>query len=316
MHATGYALFTLGIFALNRCIDVGGDFIEIDSPPADAPTAAPPAGAPPAPIAPGAPPKESHPLLSDAEPSADGVCAVWCCCATRSERTRCGAIMDALYAPPRFLYRWTVPEPDRRACGDRRLWPATVVTAIVYTLVLSFTMVEIASRSICLLGIRKNSLGATVLCFAAGFPDLITATVLCHRRATHRPRRAGALAYPPTTRARRLAAPTPCSRGCGRPGMQQMAASNSFGAFIFNAFIALGLPWVVLGFSSDIYPPARSTLFVAIFGFLCTLVAVVAVLVCRLRLNRNLGAFLLLLYAFYLTTVIHDGLTRLARPPE
>ena len=70
----------------------------------------------------------------------------------------------------------------------------------------------VSSRSICLLGVRKNALGATVLCFAAGLPDLITVLVLC-----------------------------------SRPGTQVMAASNAFGAFAFNAFVALGLPWVRRG---------------------------------------------------------------------
>ena len=93
-------------------------------------------------------------------------------------------------------------------------------------------MVAVASRAICLLGVRKNALGATALCLAAGFPDLITVVVLCDR-----------------------------------PGMQQMAASNSFGAYAFNSFVALGLPWVILGLYSDVFPPARGTWYPAAVGF-------------------------------------------------
>ena len=45
-------------------------------------------------------------------------------------------------------------------------------------------------------------------------------------------------------------------------------------------------------------------------------VALLALLLSRLELHRNLGVGLLLLYVFYLVTVIHDGMTRIARPPE
>ena len=51
--------------------------------------------------------------------------------------------------------------------------------------------------------------------------------------------------------------------------MQQMAASNSFGAYAFNSFVALGLPWVILGLYSDVFPPARGTWFTAVVGFSC-----------------------------------------------
>ncbi len=141
--------------------------------------------------------------------------------------------------------------------------------------------VTVSSRSICLLGVRKNALGATALCFAAGLPDLITVLVLT-----------------------------------SRPGMFTMAASNAFGAYAFNAFVALGLPWVVLGTYSDVFPPARGTWFPAMVGFSCCGVALLALLFSRLELHRNLGVGLLLLYVFYLVTVIHDGMTRMARPPE
>ena len=127
---------------------------------------------------------------------------------------------------------------------------------------------------------RKNSLGATVLCLAAGFPDLLTAMILVKR-----------------------------------PGMQAMAASNPFGAFLFNGFVALGLPWVVLGTYADVFPPAKGTWYPSLVGFVAISAALVALLAVRLRLSRGLGYFLLLLYAAYLYAIIHDGTTRPARPP-
>jgi len=51
-------------------------------------------------------------------------------------------------------------------------------------------------------------------------------------------------------------------------------------------------------------------------GFSCCGVALLALLLYRLELHRHLGVALLLLYLFYLVTVIHDGVTRIARPPE
>ena len=142
-------------------------------------------------------------------------------------------------------------------------------------------MVEIASRAICLLGIRKNALGATALCVAAGFPDLVTVIVLCRR-----------------------------------PEMLQTAASNAFGAYVFNALLPLGLPWAILGAYADVFPPARGTFFTALVGFACIGVGTCAVAARRFVLDRPLGVVLLLLYAAYLTIIIHDGATRWARPAD
>ena len=136
------------------------------------------------------------------------------------------------------------------------------------------------AQAICLLGIRKNALGATVLCLSAGFPDLLMALVLA-----------------------------------GKPGMQHMAASNPFGALAFNAFVALGLPWAVLGSYSDVFPPSRATWFSSLVGFVCILVALLALVACRLQLSRGLGIGLLWLYVLYLTIVVYDGTVRAARPP-
>ena len=73
---------------------------------------------------------------------------------------------------------------------------------------------------------------------------------------------------------------------------------------------------MVLGFYSDVFPPARGTWFPGMVGFACVGVALLALLLAKFELHRNLGLFLLLLYVFYLVTVIHDGTTRIARPPE
>ena len=198
---------------------------------------------------------------------------------TRTLADRC---MAALSAPPRALFTCTVPRPDGASgllCG-RRPWPLTLLVCIAYTLALSYGMVTIASRAICLLGIRKNSLGATILTISAGFPDLLTALVLV-----------------------------------GRPGMAEMAASNAFGALAFNAFVALGLPWLVLGSYTDVFPPARGTWFPSLVGFVSILLGLAALCASRMRLSRGLGIALLALYAAYVVAMIADGTTRPARPP-
>merc|ERR1712166_733819 len=82
----------------------------------------------------------------------------------------------------------------------------TLLTCICYSLGLSYLLVSLASRAICLLSIHKNSLGA-FLCLLSGFPDLITVVLLSRR-----------------------------------PGMHQMAASNAFGSFAFNSCFSLGKP--------------------------------------------------------------------------
>ena len=189
---------------------------------------------------------------------------------------------DVVAAPPRLLFSYTVPQAHARLAvfGGQRPWPLTLLLCITYTLLLSYAMVAIATRGICLLGVRKNALGATLLCLSAGFPDLITAMVLVKR-----------------------------------PGMQTMAAANPFGAFVFNSFVALGLPWLILGSHADIFPPARGTWFPSLVGFCAIALAVCGILACQLKLTRSLGVALLTLYVGYLVVIIHDGTTRPARPP-
>ena len=143
-------------------------------------------------------------------------------------------------------------------------------------------MVAIATRGVCLLGVRKNSLGATVLCLSAGFPDLITAMILVRRPGN---------------------------------GMVEMAVANPFGAFLFNALVALGLPWLILGSYADVFPPARGTWFPSLVGFGCIGIALLLLLANRLRVSKSLGYALLGLYLAYLAVIIHDGTTRMARPP-
>lgn len=223
-------------------------------------------------------------------------------------------VVDRLVAPPRLLFGWTVPVADvpMPLLRDRRPWVFTLIACIGYMLLLSYLMVLIATRvgapllvpclhlwpwtlcgswldptscprlpqAICLLGIRKNTLGATVLCLSAGLPDLLTAVVLV-----------------------------------GKPGMHQMAASNPFGALVFNAFVALGLPWAVLGLYTDVFPPARGTWFSSLVGFACILIGLFALVAGQLRLSHRLGIGLLCLYVVYLILVVYDGTLRAARPP-
>ena len=92
-------------------------------------------------------------------------------------------------------------------------------------------------------------------------------------------------------------------------------AANPFGALLFNALVALGLPWLILGTYADVFPPARGTWLPSLVGFGCILIALLALLLCRLRLTRGLGVGLLSLYVLYLTVIIHDGSARPARPP-
>ena len=190
--------------------------------------------------------------------------------------------LDVVAMPPRWLFRLTIPHAHEPiAClGGRRPWALTLSLCIAYTLILSYSMVAVASRAICLLGVRKNSLGATVLCLSAGFPDLLTAMILVKR-----------------------------------PGMIGMAASNPFGALLFNGFIALGLPWLILGTYADVFPPAKGTWYPSLVGFLCIAAALLGILLNGLRLTRGLGVGLLTLYMAYLVVVIYDGTTRPARPP-
>ena len=201
--------------------------------------------------------------------------------ATGGAYERC---FEVLSVPPRLLYRYSVPDATAPAfwLGGRRPWALTILICIAYTLMLSYMMVTIATRGVCLLGLRKNALGATVLCLSAGLPDLLTAMILVRRPG---------------------------------PGMVEMAAANPFGAFAFNGFVALGMPWLILGSYADVFPPARGTWLPSLVGFVCIALGLLALLVNRLRISRRLGYVLLTLYAIYVVMIVHDGTTRPARPP-
>ena len=97
--------------------------------------------------------------------------------------------------------------------------------------------------------------------------------------------------------------------------MVEMALANPFGALLFNALIALGLPWLILGSYADVFPPPPGTWFASLVGFGCIFAALLALLACRLRVSRGLGYFLLALYVAFLAFIIFDGTTRPQRPP-
>ena len=89
-----------------------------------------------------------------------------------------------------------------------------------------------------------------------------------------------------------------------RPGMHQMAASNAFGSFAFNSCFSLGFPWVVIGLYSDVFPPSASSWTSGFIGFGSIALALVALLVARLKLSRTLGVVLLVMYVTYLTLIV------------
>lgn len=173
--------------------------------------------------------------------------------------------------PPRYLFAHTIVNAHRRVscCGTQLMfWPLTLLTCVCYSLGMSYLLVTLASRAICLLSIHKNSLGA-FLCLLSGFPDLITVVLLSRR-----------------------------------PGMQQMAASNAFGSFAFNSCFSLGFPWVVIGLYSDVFPPSASSWTSGFIGFGSIGLALVVLCVARLKLTRALGVVLLLMYVTYLILIV------------
>ena len=215
-------------------------------------------------------PKESSPLLEQPRPEGGADADVDAGPPPGSCLARCGRIIDVLSVPPRWLFEHTIVDPHKKRewCGGARLWPLTVASCVSYSLGLSYCMVSLASRAICLLSIHKNSLGA-ILCLLSGFPDLITVSLLCRR-----------------------------------PGMHLMAATNAFGAFAFNSCFSLGFPWMVIGLYSDVLPPSETSWAAGVIGFGAIAIAVLLIAVNRLHFTRLLGAGLLLTYLAYLVLII------------
>ena len=157
-----------------------------------------------------------------------------------------------------ILYRYSVPDATAPAfeLGGRRPWALTILICIAYTLMLSYMMVT-SRRVVCLLGLRKNALGATVLYLSAGLPDLLT-MILVRR---------------PDPGMVEMAAPTPSTPS------PSMASSRSG----------------CRGSSSDRTPTSscRAAPGSMLVDFVCIALGLLALLVNRLRISRGLEYVLL-----------------------
>eukprot|EP01105_Mastigella_eilhardi_P003406 TRINITY_DN1436_c1_g1_i10.p1 TRINITY_DN1436_c1_g1~~TRINITY_DN1436_c1_g1_i10.p1 ORF type:complete len:541 (-),score=107.87 TRINITY_DN1436_c1_g1_i10:54-1676(-) len=162
--------------------------------------------------------------------------------------------------------------PDVRKLRWRKFFVVTFLMVLVWLAVMAYGMVWAAMRFACVAGIPFDIMGLTVLAIGASLPSCFSSVL------------------------------------AARQGFAAMAVSNAFGSNVFSILFSLGFPCLV---ETLFIHPLQPYVVQSSSITLSTLVLVVSLLifiavmaVTRLRLNRAVGLFCLLLYAALLTAVV------------
>ncbi|KAM8862116.1 sodium/potassium/calcium exchanger 2-like [Synchiropus picturatus] len=169
-----------------------------------------------------------------------------------------------LLLPVSFPLWLTVP--DVRSQKSRKFFAATFLGSIIWITVFSYFLVWWSQTVGETFAIPPEIMALTVLALGTSVPDVVTSVIVARR-------------------------------GCG-----DMVMSGSVGNNIFNVAVGLPLPWLLYSASHGLTPATVSTA-----GLLCTIVLLILVLVlfiaavlcCKWKLCKPLGAILLLLYLMF-----------------
>jgi len=119
----------------------------------------------------------------------------------------CSDVINILSIPYKILFKFTVPD-----CTDERFQSLYLVSfgmSIIWIGILSFIMVDFASRAGCILNIPGIVMGILVISAGTSVPDALSSILVA------------------------------------RNGQGDMAIANVLGSNVFNIFLGLGLPWLV-----------------------------------------------------------------------
>lgn len=159
--------------------------------------------------------------------------------------------------PLNFLMSLTIP--------GKRWYAIQFSMSIVWIGVLSFLMVDFATRVGCILGVPTYLMGLTVLAAGTSVPDALA------------------------------------SVSVGRNGQGNMAVCNALGSNVFNILLGLGLPWMVVILLNDepYHVGATQMLEPCIILFLYMLFFVAALIFFDWKLSPKFGVVLLIGQAMY-----------------
>ena len=171
-----------------------------------------------------------------------------------------------LSLPWRYAFYVTIPN-----CAAQRFenwYPATFVASISWISVISYLMVSWAARIGCIIGIPQVVMGTLVVAAGTSIPDAL-----------------GSIAV-------------------AKIGEGDMAVANAVGSNVFDIWLGLGLPWlIVLPIKFDGKIPVATNQLIPSIGILFGVLALyyVTLLVNRWRLYRLAGVVFLCAYAVFAT---------------
>jgi len=182
-----------------------------------------------------------------------------------------GVISAAVSAPISVLFKISIPdctEPE-----TKHLYIVTFTSSILWIGILSFFMVEWASKLGCMLNIHPAIMGCTLLAAGTSVPDAIGSLLVA------------------------------------KQGQGDMAVSNAIGSNVFDILLGLGLPWMLNGLIYGVDLSVDSENLVPLsFILVGTLAGVYfSALCCGFYLTKPLGLFFFLLYfVFVAYNLLHE----------
>jgi Ca2+/Na+ antiporter len=179
------------------------------------------------------------------------------------EEEESGPISKAVAAPLTVLFEGTIPDCTNEDKKDSYIMTFTM--SIFWIGVLSYYMVEWASKLGCMLNIHPAIMGCTLLAAGTSVPDAIGSLLVA------------------------------------KNGQGDMAVSNAIGSNVFDILLGLGIPWtlngLIYGVSLDVDAENLVPLSFILIG---TLAAVYFVSLCAgFKLSTPLGMFFFSLYFFF-----------------
>jgi len=175
-----------------------------------------------------------------------------------------GKCLTVVSWPLATLMRFSIPDCREEAWS--RFYAVTFFMSIMWIGLLSFIMVDLASRAGCILGVPEFLMGLTVLAAGTSVPDALSSVLVA------------------------------------RNGQGNMAVCNVLGSNVFNILLGLGLPWLIAALTSGAPYPTGEFHFepmIILFGYLIAFIVILIVF--DWKLTPRLGYVLLVMQVAYWT---------------
>jgi len=174
-----------------------------------------------------------------------------------------GPISQALAAPVSSLMEWTIPDCTKE--DKKSLYMVTFLSSIGWIGILSYFMVEWASKVGCILNIHPAIMGCTLLAAGTSVPDAIGSLLVA------------------------------------KNGQGDMAVSNAIGSNVFDILLGLGIPWALndIIFKNAIQVDASNLMPLSFILFFTLVGVYVVTALVGFKLSTPLGIFFFSLYFMF-----------------